>query len=218
MTLEECIQAGVQNNPSLEAARFDIDMAEADRKSARADFMPSLKTDYTKSRIGNISTRKVLSPDQDTLDQSIQNFNLRLSQILYSGSRIFNTYERAKIRKSVLTADMHLKQLELEYQTLTDDYDTGVFPRGNGHQVQIGISRSLQRDMTACIYAPKDDKGAYPGQTDKVAEFHKVGEWNHLKVIVTGKRIQTILNGEPFVDYEGITINESFFIDKKEKE
>jgi hypothetical protein len=62
--------------------------------------------------------------------------------------------------------------------------------------------------MTACIYAPKDEKGAYPGQTDKVAEFHKVGEWNHLKIIVTGKRIQTILNGEPFVDYEGITINE----------
>lgn len=98
-------------------------------------------------------------------------------------------------------------ELELEYQTLTDDYDTGVFPRGDGHQVQIGISRSLQRDMTACIYAPKDEKGAYPGQTEKVAEFHKVGEWNHLKIIVTGKRIQTFLNGEPFVDYTGITIN-----------
>jgi hypothetical protein len=99
-------------------------------------------------------------------------------------------------------------ELELEYQTLTDDYDTGVFPRGDGHQVQIGISRSLQRDMTACIYAPKDGKGAYPGQTDKVADFHKVGAWNHLKIIVSGKRIQTILNGEPFVDYEGITLNQ----------
>jgi hypothetical protein len=99
-------------------------------------------------------------------------------------------------------------ELELEYQTLTDDYDTGVFPRGDGHQVQIGISRSLQRDMTACIYAPKDGKGAYPGQTDKVADFHQVGAWNHLKIIVSGKRIQTILNGEPFVDYEGITLNQ----------
>jgi hypothetical protein len=100
-------------------------------------------------------------------------------------------------------------ELELEYQTLTDDYDTGVFPRGNGTQVQIGISRSLQRDMTACIYAPRDERGSYPGQTDKVDEFHKVGDWNQLKVVVTGKHIQTILNGEPFVDYEGITINES---------
>jgi hypothetical protein len=99
-------------------------------------------------------------------------------------------------------------ELELDYITLTDDYDTGVFPRGDGHQVQIGISRSLQRDMTACIYAPRDEKGAYPGQTDKVEEFHKVGEWNHLRIIMTGKRIQTFLNGEPFVDYEGITIND----------
>jgi hypothetical protein len=99
-------------------------------------------------------------------------------------------------------------ELELEYIALTEDYDTGVFPRGDGHQVQIGISRSLQRDMTACIYAPKDEKGAYPGQTDKVDQFHKVGQWNHLKIIMTGHRIQTILNGEPMVDYEGITIND----------
>jgi len=99
-------------------------------------------------------------------------------------------------------------ELELDYQALTDDYDTGVFPRGEGTQVQIGVSRSLQRDMTGCIYAPADDMGAYPAQTDKVNEFHKVGEWNHLKIIVTGQRIQTFLNGEPFVDYESITMHE----------
>jgi hypothetical protein len=99
-------------------------------------------------------------------------------------------------------------ELKLDYITLTGDYDTGVFPRGNGLQVQIGISRSLQRDMTGCIYAPKDERGAYPGQTDKVDEFHKVGEWNRLRIIVTGKRIQTFLNGEPFVDYEAIVIND----------
>ncbi len=97
-------------------------------------------------------------------------------------------------------------EIDLDYITLTDDYDTGLFIRGLSHQVQIGISRSLQKDMTACIYAPKDEKGSYPGQTDKVAEIHKIGEWNHLKVIVTAKRIQTILNDEPMVDYTGITL------------
>jgi len=131
----------------------------------------------------------------------LSHWSVKKGKILYG--------ENADEKGSMLwTTDEYTDyELELEYQTLTEDYDTGVFPRGNGHQVQIGISRSLQRDMTACIYAPKDEKGAYPGQTDKVAEFHKVGEWNHLKIIVRGKRIQTILNGEPFVDYEGITIN-----------
>jgi len=97
-------------------------------------------------------------------------------------------------------------EVELDYITLTDDYDTGLFIRGLSHQVQIGISRSLQKDMTACIYAPKDELGSYPGQTDKVTDIHKIGEWNHLKVIVSGKRIQTILNDEPMVDYTGIAL------------
>lgn len=99
-------------------------------------------------------------------------------------------------------------EVELDYITLTDDYDTGIFIRGLTHQVQIGISRSLQKDMTACIYAPKDEQGSYPGQTDKVAATHKLMEWNHLKVIATGKRIQTILNGEPMVDYTGIVLED----------
>jgi hypothetical protein len=99
-------------------------------------------------------------------------------------------------------------EVELEYITLTDDYDSGIFLRGLSHQVQIGISRSLQKDMTACIYAPEDDQGSYPGQTDKVTAIHKMGEWNHLKVIVTGKRIQTILNGESMVDYTGVVLED----------
>lgn len=36
--------------------------------------------------------------------------------------------------------------------------------------------------------------------------MHKLGEWNTLKMIVTGKRIQTFLNGEPFVDYETVVM------------
>lgn len=99
-------------------------------------------------------------------------------------------------------------EVELEYMTPSKDYDSGIFIRGESHQVQIGISRSLGKDMTACIYAPGDDRGSYPGQTDRVTEVHKEGEWNHLKVIVTGKRIQTFLNGEPMVDYTGVVIPE----------
>ena len=97
-------------------------------------------------------------------------------------------------------------EVELEYIALVDDYDTGIFIRGLTHQVQIGISRSLQKDMTACIYAPEDEQGSYPGQTDKVTAIHKMGEWNHLRVIVTGLRIQTLLNDEPMVDYTGIVL------------
>jgi hypothetical protein len=62
--------------------------------------------------------------------------------------------------------------------------------------------------MTACIYAPEDEQGSYPGQTDKVTDIHNLLKWNHLKVVVTGKHIQTILNDEPMVDYTGVVLED----------
>lgn len=111
-------------------------------------------------------------------------------------------------KNSILWTEQEFKDFELalEYRTPSKDYDSGVFLRGESHQVQIGVSRSLQKDLTGCIYAPKDGKGGYPAMTDKVPNHHKPGEWNHLRIIVEGKRIQTFLNGESFVDYEGATI------------
>jgi len=118
--------------------------------------------------------------------------------------------ENATENASILWTNRQFRdfELELDYIPLTDDYDSGIFIRGLTHQVQIGISRSLEKDMTACIYAPEDDLGSYPGQTDKVAEIYRDKKWNHMKVIVRGKEIQTILNGEPMVDYIGIVLAE----------
>jgi len=97
-------------------------------------------------------------------------------------------------------------EVELEYKALCDDYDSGLFLRGLSQQAQIGISRSLGQDMTACIYAPEDDRGKYPGRTDKVLQVHRPGEWNKLKVEVRGRLIRTFLNGEPMVEYEAAVI------------
>jgi hypothetical protein len=93
--------------------------------------------------------------------------------------------------------------LTLEFMTPSPDYDSGVFLHGESHQVQIGISRSLKVDLTACIYAPVDGKGGYPATSDKVKAVHKLGEWNTMKIAVEGKRIRTWLNGQEFVDYTG---------------
>jgi hypothetical protein len=97
-------------------------------------------------------------------------------------------------------------ELVCEFRTDSPDYDSGVFVRGTSHQVQIGISRSLKRDLTACIYAPKDKKGGYPATSDRVVAVHKPGAWNRLRIRVVGRRIQTFLNDERMVDYLGVTL------------
>lgn len=96
-------------------------------------------------------------------------------------------------------------ELIVEYITPSEDYDGGVFLRGSSHQVQIGISRSLKKDLTACLYCPKDGNGKYPQQPhDKVKEAHKLGKWNTLRMVTQGKNIKTYLNGELINDYDGV--------------
>lgn len=117
--------------------------------------------------------------------------------------------ENADKKNSDLWTDKEFGDYELivEYKNDTemDYYDSGIFLRGKSHQVQIGISGSLQVDLTGCIYCPVDKNGAYPQQPrEKVKEAHKNGEWNKLRMVAKGKQITTYLNGVEINDYTAV--------------
>ena len=116
--------------------------------------------------------------------------------------------ENADKLGSILWTDAQYSDFEitLEYRSPTKAFDSGVFLRGESHQVQIGVSNSLKVDMTGCIYAPSDGRGKYPATSEKVAAVHRQGDWNKLRVVVSGDRIQSFLNNEPMVDYEAATM------------
>lgn len=78
------------------------------------------------------------------------------------------------------------------------EIDSGIFLRNKQKmQVQIGVSRSLKRDMTCSIYAA----GGYPGQARGVAELLKKGDWNRIRIIARGSRFGVWLNGEQVLEY-----------------
>ena len=115
--------------------------------------------------------------------------------------------ENPKKHGSVLWTDKEYADYELivEYMTPSEDYDSGVFLHGNSHQVQIGVSRSLKKDLTACLYCPKDGNGKYPQQPEeKVKKAHKLGWWNTLRMVTRGKQITTYLNGVEINNYTGV--------------
>ena len=80
----------------------------------------------------------------------------------------------------------------------TGEIDSGIMVRRPELQVQIGVSRSLKRDMTCAFYT-----GTYPeeARAPKAAERLKPGEWNRIRVEARGDTFNVWLNGEQVSRY-----------------
>jgi hypothetical protein len=94
-------------------------------------------------------------------------------------------------------------QCEFRYE---GHVDSGVFLRHAKDQIQIGISGSLKRDMTASPYI--DGKG-YPAEAKGVAELLKEGEWNTMKITAKGPVYTVELNGKEVLTYTSDTAGET---------
>ena len=60
-------------------------------------------------------------------------------------------------------------------------------------QMQIGVSRSLKKDMTGSFYV-----GGYPeaGQAKEAASLLKTGDWNHFRLVAKGDTVTVFINGK----------------------
>lgn len=104
-----------------------------------------------------------------------------------------------KKKGSILWTEKDFKNfvVELEFRFGEGTIDSGVHLR-NQDQIQIGISGSLKRDMTASPYIP--GKG-YPVEAEGVAELLKESDWNHLRIEVRGMNYVAHLNGKKVMEY-----------------
>lgn len=92
--------------------------------------------------------------------------------------------------------------IELEFKFGGGTVDSGVFLRQENDQIQIGISGSLKRDLTASPYI--GGKG-YPVEAQGVAELLKQDDWNAMKVVAVGADYDVWLNGKHVTHYESDT-------------
>lgn len=138
MTLKQCLETGLKNNPSFNAARMKLEGANYDIKVARADFFPSLSSGYSVTELISESSKGLT--EEDYLDQKIRTFNVKLTQILYAGARIINTYKKAKISKQVSQAELALEKSELIY-----NIETTFYRLMKARQDVIMLTESLNR-------------------------------------------------------------------------
>ena len=92
--------------------------------------------------------------------------------------------------------------LEMQFQFVSGTVDSGIFIRDEREQIQIGISGSLKRDMTASPYIA--GKG-YPVEAEGVVKLLESKEWNTLTIVAKGDRYVVWLNGELVLNYESAT-------------
>ncbi|MFT7631782.1 MAG: dienelactone hydrolase [Mariniblastus sp.] len=88
--------------------------------------------------------------------------------------------------------------LELEFKMGDGTVDSGIFIRNDREQIQIGISGSLKRDMTASPYIA--GKG-YPVEAEGVKELLDVESWNQMTIVAKGNRYTVWLNGQQVMTY-----------------
>jgi len=78
------------------------------------------------------------------------------------------------------------------------EIDSGFMLRKPEVQVQIGVSRSLKRDMTCSFYV-----GNYPeqAQAKRAGELLRPDDWNRIRIEARGNTFTVFLNGEQVSQY-----------------
>lgn len=115
LTLPESINYGLKNNPSVQAAKKQVDAAAARLAQATGAFLPTIKLDgslsktYSEPSIVQISTQEIVFGTSDV--GSISNYKLSLSQPLFVGA-LFPGYKIAQ--KGVETSREEYRRVALE--------------------------------------------------------------------------------------------------------
>lgn len=88
--------------------------------------------------------------------------------------------------------------IEFDFKFGPGTVDSGIYVKKESEQIQIGISGSLKRDMTASPYI--SGKG-YPVEAEGVKDLLKLEDWNSMRIEVKGKEYHCWLNGKKVMSY-----------------
>jgi hypothetical protein len=105
----------------------------------------------------------------------------------------------AALKGSMLYTDRAYGDVVVEADCrFSGEIDSGIMVRKPELQVQIGVSRSLKRDMTCSFYT-----GKYPeeARAPRVADLLKPGDWNRIRLEARGDTFTVWLNGEQVSSY-----------------
>jgi len=109
-----------------------------------------------------------------------------------------------KLKGSMLYTEKTYKDVEFQADVrYGGEIDSGFMFRKPEMQVQIGVSRSLKKDMTCSVYF----KGKYPWQAQGVE--WKANDWNTIRVRTKGNTHTVWCNGKQVLEFEDASFIEA---------
>jgi hypothetical protein len=103
-----------------------------------------------------------------------------------------------KKKGSVLQTEKKYTDLIVEAEVrFSGEIDSGIFVR-KGWQCQIGVSRSLKKDMTCSVYA----RGKYENRAQNTEKLLKKDDWNLIRIEAKGNNFKIFLNKEKVLEFD----------------
>ncbi|WP_026809098.1 3-keto-disaccharide hydrolase [Arenibacter latericius] len=105
-----------------------------------------------------------------------------------------------QLKGSILWTDKEFRdfKFETDFRFGEGTIDSGIFIRNDKQQIQLGISGSLKRDMTASPYI---SGLGYPVEAHNIKEILKPRDWNTIKVIAIAGYYEVWLNNIHVMSY-----------------
>lgn len=108
----------------------------------------------------------------------------------------------AEMKGHVLYTDKAYKDFVFETEARWNgEIDSGIMLRKPELQLQIGISRSLKKDMTCSFYTNGKEKYPEAGQAKDLNKYLKPGDWNKIRLETKGDTFTAWLNDQKVVEY-----------------
>lgn len=120
LTLEQCIERGLAENPEVKAYTLAVDEAEQGINEARGAFLPTLGFNYVLNQLSNGNSNEI---DSDYLDQNSDNFSIRLTQPLFTGLGGLAGLKKARQSKQYRQYELQYVRLQLVREIQTSFYD-----------------------------------------------------------------------------------------------
>ncbi|MDW8381885.1 MAG: DUF1080 domain-containing protein [Verrucomicrobiota bacterium] len=103
---------------------------------------------------------------------------------------------------NVLWTEKEYDDFELEFEARWDgEIDSGVLLRKPELQLQIGVSRTLKKDMTGSFYTGGRERYPEAGQARDAQALLKPGQWNRFRLLAQGNTFIVWLNDRKIVEF-----------------